>query len=482
MNEKTKKILLICYALLMFGVAIFYQFNKGNIKENNEEVVPPRIYSGKYKGHIELKYPQANAKAGQVRLEILKNIKTKKVKEEKKHRITECFDSKNRLVYKIDADLNTRVVTMSGNKFFKKVFELNVPEEEGYIYDENDKVITKLHRPNSWTYTVDKESDAGKYTYLEQGGIGVFVTNIKYFENNRRIETEEYINKVMSQLYARTESEFIDNKLVREKHFADQELKDSFIMYTTEKKYNDKGELIYKTVERKDKTNNYKSFTEMNFAKDEIVTKYYKGKNVFAIVTENLVGPVETIEETEMDRGKEIKKVYKNKVKAIVKRQKVGESVKIVDVIEYVPNEKFDYEKNKIYEPYYNTRYIIENNQIKYVIKQVRTSIYSYLYEPYFDKKLRTNSNYLYDSYFSIDLNNEYSYLGKLLYLDSILKVTNIKKDNLTGTEYKIKNKDNFSEVYQSIAYGEINNSFEGYIEKIRSLEIKDENIKYIIK
>lgn len=335
MNEKTKKILLICYALLMFGVTIFYQFNEKDLKESKEEVVPPRVYSGKYKGHIELKYPQANAKAGQVRLEILKNIKTKKVKEEKKHRITECFDSKNRLVYKIDADLNTRVVTMSGNKFFKKVFELNVPEEEGYIYDENDKIITKLHRPNSWTYTVDKESDAGKYTYLEQGGIGVFVTDIKYFENNKRIETEEYINKVMSQLYGRTESEFINDKLVREKHFADQELKDSFIMYTTEKKYNEKGELIYKTVERKDKTNDYKSFTEMDFAKDEIVTKYYKGKDVFATVTENLVGPVETIEETEMDRGKEIKKVYKNKVKAIVKRQKVGEPVKIMDIQTY---------------------------------------------------------------------------------------------------------------------------------------------------
>jgi hypothetical protein len=45
-----------------------------DLKESKEEVVPPRVYSGKYKGHIELKYPQANAKAGQVRLEILKNI------------------------------------------------------------------------------------------------------------------------------------------------------------------------------------------------------------------------------------------------------------------------------------------------------------------------------------------------------------------------------------------------------------------------
>lgn len=51
----------------------------------------------------------------------------------------------------------------------------------------------------------------------------------------------------------------------------------------------------------------------MDFAKDEIVTKYYKGKDVFATVTENLVYPVETIEETEMDRGKEIKKSTRTK-------------------------------------------------------------------------------------------------------------------------------------------------------------------------
>ncbi len=435
MNEKTKKILLICYALLMFGVAIFYQFNKKDLKESKEEVVPPRVYSGKYKGHIELKYPQANAKAGQVRLEILKNIKTKKVKEEKKHRITECFDSKNRLVYKIDADLNTRMVTMSGNKFFKKVFELNVPEEEGYIYDENDKVITKLHRPNSWTYTVDKESDAGKYTYLEQGGIGVFVTDIKYFENNRRIETEEYINKVMSQLYARTESEFIDDKLVREKHFADQELKDSFIMYTTEKKYNEKGELIYKTVERKDKTNDYKSFTEMDFAKDEIVTKYYKGNDVFATVTENLVGPVETIEEIEMDRGKEIKKTYKNKVKAIVKRQKVGESVRIVDVIEYVPKEIR--EKNN--EKYGNhsiqsIRYIFnDNGNILYSFTGMKrtkdsflyneASIYPYSMEDGYLHEIFFNQEYISSSYskYYYRINNVHKYTEEGVNIEYVL-------------------------------------------------------------
>ncbi len=68
---------------------------------------------------------------------------------------------------------------------------------------------------------------------------------------------------------------------MNDKTWGDQERDDSFIMATIEKKYNKKGELIYKIVERKDKTNDYRSFTEMDFAKDEIVTKYYKGKEVF---------------------------------------------------------------------------------------------------------------------------------------------------------------------------------------------------------
>lgn len=430
MKEKFNLKYLLFIAWIIIAVATsFVAFNGKSPKENK---VVPRIYTGKYKGHIADKYPEANAKGDKVRKEILANIKTKKVHIEKNHRITECFDSKNRLIYKIDANLTQRTVTMSGNKFHKKAIELDVPEEEGYIYDNDDKVIMRLHRPNLWTYSVDKESDAGNYTYLEQGGIGVLVTDIKYFENNRRVETEEYINRVMSQLYTRTEQEFIDDKLVSEKEFVDQELDDSFIMYSTEKKYNEKGELIHKTVERKDKTNDYKSFTEMDFAKDEIVTKYYKGKNVFATVTENLVGPVKTIEETEMNRGKEIKKVYKNKVKAIVKRQKVGEPIKIVDIIEYVPKEKFDYEKYNIYFNLINTRYFYgENNQLLSKIVFYRNKL------PYLDLGVidKDENYYNYESYYTAENNDFYTCNATITQISEVVEIVG---DKLKIKEYEL--------------------------------------------
>lgn len=420
--KKSQITLLIFLVLILSVVRVFFEVK--HIKSTKEKKVAPRVYTGQYKGHIADKYPKANEKGDKVRKEILANIKTKKVHTENNHRYTEYFDSKNRLIYKIDANLAQRVVTMSGNKFHKKAIELNVPEEEGYIYDNDDKVITRLHRPNLWTYSVDTEAEAGKYTYLEQGGIGVLVTDIKYFENNRRVEAEEYINRIMSQLYTRTEQEFVDGKLVSEKEFVDQELDDSFIMYSTEKKYNEKGELVHKTVERKDKTNDYKSFTEMDFAKDEIVTKYYKGNNVFATVTENLVGPVETIEETEMDRGKEIKKVYKNKVKAIVKRQKTGEPVKIVDIQTYDSKEL----KMKV------ERYIFDDiGNLMYLVRGQKFNMLSYIKSDAKNYPYSMDDGYLHENFYSANINKDNFY--KYFHHSKELQRVDVKANSIENFE-----------------------------------------------
>ena len=152
-------------------------------------------------------------------------------------------------------------------------------------------------------YTVMTLDEESRKNFLKTGNGRITCIDIVHESSSKRKEVEEYINgHPYFQYYKKTERFYENDVLYKETEFQDQELDDSFIMATIEKKYNEKGELVYKTVERKDKTNDYRSFTEMDFAKDEIITKYYKGKEVFATVTENLVGPVETIEETETVR------------------------------------------------------------------------------------------------------------------------------------------------------------------------------------
>ncbi len=135
------------------------------------------------------------------------------------------------------------------------------------------------------------------------------------------------------------------------------------------------------------------------------------------------MGPVETIEETEMVNGEKVKKVYKNKVKAIVKRQKVGEPVKIVDVIEYVPKEVRD----KNYEKYYgwamdNTRYVFnENGELVYKIYGIKASIFSYLYND-FKKSFDINTiekGMFHESFFQTN----YEESGYQAYLFKIYKI-----------------------------------------------------------
>ncbi len=432
-------------AVLIYSIA--FVIPRLNYLENERK----KENNGIYRDKIEEKYPEAFGKGDKYR-KIIKDsiVKENEIKTDD-YIYTEYFDKENRVVYKIKRTLQT----IKSNKGSSKgtamvVTQTFSPEEEGFIYDEKGRVIHKIKTVDTIPYTIKSDDKNTFYSYLNDGGISILTTDISYPTGKERIEVEEYgTMEKWAQLYVRNEKKFINDKLVNEIEILDEENKFGLIIATIEKKYNEKGELIYKTVERKDKTNDYKSFTEMDFAKDEIVTKYYKGKDVFATVTENLVGPVESIEETEMVKGQEVKKVYKNKVKAIVKRQKVGEPVKIVDVIEFYDKEKSKKYYNRSYSIIVNTRYIFdENGKLKYKVLGEKDVSNSYLYNKEDNFENSFEFYFLHDSF--------YSYLKKdemTQFLRGIRKIEGFNDDKIYSYKIDYANDNN---AYNKIILGTI--------------------------
>ena len=372
-KKKESKVPVVILITIIFTFLIFNGISTYKKAKNRKEYVKPvnqRVYNGEYEGRIEEKYPNVLPKIPNFRETLLKSISTKKESEDKNFFYTKCYDKKGRLVYSIEQSKYQQKVGERGSKGYTYQIEVLTPKEEGFIYDDKDRVIQSFVAPGGMTYRIEKYSKDALYSFFKRGGTAIILKTITYPTTDKRIEIEESVAKGIWQNYYKNEKIYINNILMNDKTWKDQERDDSFIMATTEKKYNKKGELIYKTVERKDKTNDYKSFTEMDFKKDEIVTKYYKGKEVFATVTENLVGPVVSREQIETVKGKEVKKIYKNKVKAVVKRQKVGESVKILDFMEYASEterknnpEKYNTTSLK------GTRYLFDGNTLIYKIK-----------------------------------------------------------------------------------------------------------------
>lgn len=460
MNKIISSILSRLIPFLYLGglVGIFYigfHMEKFTGRNPSVEKSNVRVYESPYMGKIEEKYPNIYKKREEYRQIILKSIvsQTESIEGEKKNiRVINYYDKAGRLVYKITEDIiSFQKATQGARGSSGKKFELFTPDEEGYIYDEKGAVIKKVKAVGGMPYTVMVLDEENRKNFLKTGNGRVTCIDIVYESSSKRKEVEEYINgHPYFQYYKKTERFYENDVLYKETEFQDQEMDDSFIMATIEKKYNAKGELIYKTVERKDKTNDYKSFTEMDFVKDEIVTKYYKGKDVFATVTENLVGPVETIEETETVRGEEIKRVYKNKVKVIVKRQKVGEPIKIVDIQTYDRKKSLMRFERNIFD---------DDGNLKYKYTGVKAWKDSYLYDRANHYSFTMKEGYLHESFYgtSFELNEWYNYLGdfrlvekfdinsnKVIEFEHILEIElkecNLEFGNIEDKNMKIKN------------------------------------------
>lgn len=370
---KAKKHYLIIFGIiaLIIGQAVI-RIIYSELHPSKEKVNKARVYNGEYKGRLEEKYPSYFKDMEIAREEINKSIKSHKSyrnQEKSNYIVTDYFDEKGRLVFSSEEydEAEKRAETIGKSKDF--YYQKYTPSEKGFIYDKDGKAVKKIVANGGMSYKA-KTKDS-KITFLKNYYTGVSVIKIKYLEDETREEEKESMG-VITQNYEKIICKYKGDILLSEKILFDNESREGFIIATVEKKYNEKGELTYKTVERKDKTNDYRSFTEMDFAKDEIVTKYYKGKDVFATVTENLVGPVETIEETEMVKGEEVKKVYKNKVKAIVKRQKVGDTKVIYDEYDY------SIQKDKAIQSIHD-RYYYDDNNVKFVLTGVEEVGLSYL-------------------------------------------------------------------------------------------------------
>ena len=430
------------------------------VKKETDNTI--RKYEGQYLENIGAKYPNVFPE----QREILKKFKAQifrkeeRIDKQNKKAYLKIYDKENRLIYErteYTEVTESKSPNIKGNVF---IYTRIIPEEIGYVYDSLGRKIAMIKSYGGGDYRVSGKNSKNEYNFIDYEIPNLYVTKIEYPSDTERIETMTILD-VGYNMYISNIKKYINNILVTEKEIKDSEGDDGFIIATVEKKYNEKGELIYKTVERKDKTNDYKSFTEMDFAKDEIVTKYYKGNDVFATVTENLVGPVETIEETEMDRGKEIKKVYKNKIKAIVKRQKVGEPVRIVDVIEFYDKEKSKKYYDRSYSIIVNTRYIFdEYGNLKYRIKGNKRTTSNYLFDGdnFFDTSF--DISYLHDSFYS------YNYKDNLTkYLGGIEEILEFIKNNKV-ISYKTSDKNKNKNINEILKGNVIKDSLEIIEEK----------------
>lgn len=289
---KIAKIIAISWtAFLIYGTSLIIL----NERKNKSQ----RVYNGVYKGKINEKYPKEFAKAEYYRKIILKSIKSSKKTRDKNNFYIEYFDEKGRLVYEIKQqskvfDYVRKYHGTKGESTYRGKAIVN-PEEVGYIYGANNNIEIKIYIKSYGTSDISDLDENTWNSFLKNGWSAWEPQIFEYrdISKNEKIATIEIIYP-SSQYFNRVERRYINNTLVSEKELVDREDRYSFMMLNTEKRYNKDGKLIYKTVERIDKTNGYKSFTEMDFEKHKVVTKYYKDQKVIATVTEDFLGEEKT--------------------------------------------------------------------------------------------------------------------------------------------------------------------------------------------
>ena len=302
-NEYLTKILKILKVIGMFFLILFVILwivgiiygNIENRKREEERQKTERIYRSEYIGQIEKKYPKAYENPERIREIILKSIKRSERKAENSDRktyMTTYYDEKGRVVYTAREYMGQYESNWRSSKGSGKRYVLFTPTEKGYVYDEKGRVINKIYVKGNVNYEVTELKEEKKRMFLKDGSsIGVSATNIEYLEDGRRKETAEYINTASyAQGYIREETIYRNDKKEEINIIIDSERSNSIIIVYIGKKYDKSGKLIYKTVERKNKDDGYRSYTTMDLIKGEIITKYYDGEKAFATVTETLIG------------------------------------------------------------------------------------------------------------------------------------------------------------------------------------------------
>ena len=390
-NKYLTKILKILKVIGMFFLILFVILwivgiiygNIENRKREEERQKTERIYRSEYIGQIEKKYPKAYENPERIREIILKSIKRSERKAENSDRktyMTTYYDEKGRVVYTAREYMGQYESNWRSSKGSGKRYVLFTPTEKGYVYDEKGRVINKIYVKGNVNYEVTELKEEKKRMFLKDGSsIGVSATNIEYLEDGRRKETAEYINTASyAQGYIREETIYRNDKKEEINIIIDSERSNSIIIVYIGKKYDKSGKLIYKTVERKNKDDGYRSYTTMDLIKGEILTKYYDGDKAFATVTETLIG----------------------KDRAIVKRERVGDEVKIFDNYNKITEKSYNYIRN-----------IIKNKSIYKVLK-VNKNYDTFIFE-YNDVKNGIDKNSFFYETFNLVAKEENGVTGQ---------------------------------------------------------------------
>lgn len=373
-----------------------------------DEKVEKRVYKGQYKEKIMEKYPNVTPGQKKIVEEFRKQLLGKTRKEEKEDKkmsrlYTTIYDENDRVIYKRQENTlvtKTKKANIKGSVY---LYSRQVPYETGYLYNKQGQKIAVIKSYGGRDYRVSSETDKTRYNFVDYDIPNLEIIKIENINETERIETLETIN-IDFDWYRLNSKKYINNILVSEKEINDEEDKRGFIIATIEKKYNSEGKIIHKKVERKDKMTNEKSVTEIDVEKDLIVTKYYRDQEVFAIVTEKLVGPEELITRTYYHLGEKVTDKYISKTKIIVTRQKIGEPIKIVDI------QNFDSKELELGVE----RFILdENGNLKYKYKGHKGWKERYTYDEATNYKYTMEDSYLHESFYSkgFELDEFYKYI-----------------------------------------------------------------------
>ncbi|BDU51504.1 hypothetical protein [Haliovirga abyssi] len=465
LQRNSKKIILILIGILiLFILGIISSVRQPVKKALKESKVKKKIlYIPKQ--FIWQKYPKDFKKEYKFKETIKKNIARKEVIKkkdyEKKHMLQiNYYDKEDRLIYRIEDTRGIQQSSWSSGRGGASEKVRPYPKEEGYIYDEKGRIIKKvLTSPFYYKGSIirkakDIESEE-RETYLFDGIRTGDVYYTEYSYNEKGELTREYKLKPMDYY----EKEVIDyniGKKKREKKMIDYEVLSeewNKIYVEIDKEYDDKGKLIKKFVLRKNKFNAIRSETNFDIKKGEIITRYYDGDKMFATVTETMVG----------------------KDKAIVKRERVGDESKIiiVDYIEYISKDKFDYKKYKNYYSLYDQRYVLNtNDEIKFKVSFLRGS-----YE-YNDTRIEggvDKNSYKYESYFSGDGSDTYSKVSSEI--NNIFEIKRLNNLESEIYEYEI-NKEKYLEVLKNIMVGKLEDNIKKYLILKKQTKLKNESLK----
>ena len=301
-----KTVLIIIAGIIGYGLILFVL---NPIKNNKEEKANKVVY---IPSDIKKKYPEDFRADINILQRIKANIVSDYTQTYNGKYIHSYVDSKGRVIYKTTESINAdkSFIGKSGGYSYRRFY----PDEEGYLYDKEDKIINKLEIKNFYEgfYYINTLSDMERKSYISTGFTGGTLKKLKYtYDEKGNMIKEERVKP--SSWYEKEITEYSNGKKKTEKKIIDYEVdaeEYNKIYVEITKEYDENEKMIKKFVLRKNKFNAIRSETNFDFIKGEIVTKYYDGEKAFATVTETLIG----------------------KDRAIVKRERVGDEFVIWDL------------------------------------------------------------------------------------------------------------------------------------------------------